>query len=969
MTLGSLTVREVWIDRFGGLADHCVMLPDHPFVVVHGANEAGKSTLTECISWLLAGPGGDAANAQRFGNPRDRIGGRLTGSVRGRTFVATGSFEVLQRGAPNESGLTVELDGPLTAPDWRAALGGVDPAVLAAVYRLWGEQLHDGDGVEGHLSRIALAGLSGLTDPRELVTELSDHTTRLMRARGADADSILLTSRHLDDLRAQRRVAGSTADEHLRVQHELADLRTERDRWESERAHHAAEAATVATVLGVAGHQRELAALCGQLAALPEVPDGWTTLVADPAAVDAAVAALDQATTVASRADRELEQAAIHVTVPTERLHELSLSDADLADATRIATEHRSARAARDAARLELDAADGHAATARAATDQLLGSGADGPADRRVLDRAALSPIVAGQLTRHLDHWAERARDADGADHRRALAESEANGAAERARLAREAWDRFGTGTSPEAWMQRRTAPSSTTPPPSAMRLSLPAVVALVAVVAAVVGEWVSAGVAAVAAVAVAIAVLRPPSSVVTEPDEAALERTFATAQEVLDAERLLTDREATAARERDVAARAVEDVSERANAADRAFSDAGLPVPADPDHGARILALWTQATAAHAAERHHVELVDAARRALDAADRSVQRTETDGADLLDRWGVPTGTPPHALEELVTSLRAASSAARIATEARRELERARSTVDQLLAPVADEVAGQRPARVVERVRELADIDAQRRDLERRFDERRRDRDARLGDDPNVRAVFERDLPVHELERLAAVNEQAADEAAERSRTHSEHIGRLETRLEELAATERIAELELRIGSEQEHLVDLAAEAAANAIAARLLRDVAEEYERANQPAMVARATELVRSVAPEWAHIVVRPAASSDGLQVVIRRHDGVEVEARRLSTGARALLYLAFRISLTEHDAERRGLRLPLLCDDPLVHLDDRRAREVVPLLATAAANGHQVLLFTCHDRTVAAAVGAGAEVVHLDG
>jgi uncharacterized protein YhaN len=54
------------------------------------------------------------------------------------------------------------------------------------------------------------------------------------------------------------------------------------------------------------------------------------------------------------------------------------------------------------------------------------------------------------------------------------------------------------------------------------------------------------------------------------------------------------------------------------------------------------------------------------------------------------------------------------------------------------------------------------------------------------------------------------------------------------------------------------------------------------------------------------------------------------------------------------------------VLCDDPLVHIDDQRAPEVMKILAQASAE-RQVILFTCHEDTRDLAVAAGAHVVSL--
>ncbi|MBU6330554.1 MAG: hypothetical protein KGR18_11460, partial [Acidobacteria bacterium] len=85
-----------------------------------------------------------------------------------------------------------------------------------------------------------------------------------------------------------------------------------------------------------------------------------------------------------------------------------------------------------------------------------------------------------------------------------------------------------------------------------------------------------------------------------------------------------------------------------------------------------------------------------------------------------------------------------------------------------------------------------------------------------------------------------------------------------------------------------------------------------------------------------------------------------------RLSDGARSLMYLAMRLAFAADDTERRGVALPILCDDPLVHLDDTRRPGAIGLLADASRT-NQVLLFTCDDATVALARDNGAHVVHL--
>jgi uncharacterized protein YhaN len=76
--------------------------------------------------------------------------------------------------------------------------------------------------------------------------------------------------------------------------------------------------------------------------------------------------------------------------------------------------------------------------------------------------------------------------------------------------------------------------------------------------------------------------------------------------------------------------------------------------------------------------------------------------------------------------------------------------------------------------------------------------------------------------------------------------------------------------------------------------------------------------------------------------------------------------MYLALRIAFAQKDAERRGIALPLICDDPLVHFDDERSESAIKLLAEVS-KVHQVLLFTCERRTRDIAESLGARVLEI--
>src|SRR5690606_4881895 len=68
------------------------------------------------------------------------------------------------------------------------------------------------------------------------------------------------------------------------------------------------------------------------------------------------------------------------------------------------------------------------------------------------------------------------------------------------------------------------------------------------------------------------------------------------------------------------------------------------------------------------------------------------------------------------------------------------------------------------------------------------------------------------------------------------------------------------------------------------------------------------------------------------------------------LSRGTREQVLLALRMSLAATFA-RRGAKLPMVLDDVLVNFDVQRAKAAAAVLRDFAKQGHQLLVFTCHE------------------
>ena len=73
-------------------------------------------------------------------------------------------------------------------------------------------------------------------------------------------------------------------------------------------------------------------------------------------------------------------------------------------------------------------------------------------------------------------------------------------------------------------------------------------------------------------------------------------------------------------------------------------------------------------------------------------------------------------------------------------------------------------------------------------------------------------------------------------------------------------------------------------------------------------------------------------------------------VQVESLSRGTREQVFLSLRLALAAVYA-RRGAALPVILDDVFVNFDAKRARSAAEAICEYATAGRQVLIFTCHD------------------
>ena len=109
-----------------------------------------------------------------------------------------------------------------------------------------------------------------------------------------------------------------------------------------------------------------------------------------------------------------------------------------------------------------------------------------------------------------------------------------------------------------------------------------------------------------------------------------------------------------------------------------------------------------------------------------------------------------------------------------------------------------------------------------------------------------------------------------------------------------------------------------------------------------------------------WAPLGERTLRVDDG--------HGRTFAVEELSGGTREQLFLALRLGLVRHAAER-GVDLPLILDDVFVNFDQLRTEAAFETFREFAEEGRQVLLFTCHLHLAQLAERRGIPPIWLPG
>ncbi|MDP7019772.1 MAG: AAA family ATPase [Pirellulaceae bacterium] len=188
----------------------------------------------------------------------------------------------------------------------------------------------------------------------------------------------------------------------------------------------------------------------------------------------------------------------------------------------------------------------------------------------------------------------------------------------------------------------------------------------------------------------------------------------------------------------------------------------------------------------------------------------------------------------------------------------------------------------------------------------------------------------------------------------------QQMGAHQQEMKSLAEDRRLAEVRLELNTIERQLRQSIRRWQVLSVSCLLLESTRKIYESDRQPETLREASRFLKSLT-DGQYTRVWTPLTDDILYVDDLRGESLSVDV--LSRGTREAVFLSLRLALASAYA-RRGAMLPLVLDDVLVNLDVRRAKSAVRVLREFAKEGHQLLLFTCHEHITKLFKSAKVEV-----
>ena len=893
--------------RFGRHVDRTFEGFDANFVVVHGPNESGKSTLAEFLTWAIGGPWRAAAQAEAFrGGGDGRIGGRLVGSLDADIIELQANFELVQRGTPRDkrSGYvgSTKVDGDA----FTKFIGGITPADFELMYRCYGASLGDigsGGSFENLFAQFAMGGTLGVRNPRVALEGLRKAMKSPEDAVKDEQKKIRDIDKEIKEARSNPEVVERLLTERTEIHRRISDL--DADLTEVEKRQN-----LLNRVINGSDHRSNLENALGVLRDLPVVSPEWLTLVGNSVAIGELASRIVESARVVDAAQTTFVTAIAAAGMDTTRIEGVTLSAPERLQITTATTALLQSRENVATAQFELNelaAARTEVETSAFNLTRTIGLDEDALARLEVLETQL--PDLVNRAVR----WREDNDKAINAD----------------AQLAGET--------------KRHEAANDATTPQSPTRAFNPKVIALAVLVVAglSVVHW---GAAIVAGIAVAGFFLFARSSssssvqALGTDDQAFLNLTGRAAEHQHNAEehrRLLNDSLGALAKHVTTPDLAEHQVRQLIELASNLRSLRGLS-----------------------------DRVASKSRRIDELELIVVQAERAVTELLAPRGIDPSSVNSEFDKWLAKYETAVGASTSLATERSALFGLQARLHEFTAPVESEIVGLTPQAVESRVAEKKSAANKRQSADDAVREAQVKVRAANLDTPEALALLEEFPEIASLRRQQEIADAAAVEMRKERDEKNTRLGEIRIVVERMEATEVLPGLMLSRGNHEDAHHEATVRHLTLSRAHQLLGAAIDEHERDNQDPVVAKASALVATVVPDWGTVI---KTRDDDDKLVIQRisADG-RISERAISDGGRALLYLAIRLAFAEQYAQEEQIALPIICDDPLIHFDDKRQKAAVQLLKMTS-DRHQVVLFTCESTTRDLAKSMGANVIEM--
>ena len=880
---------------------------DANWVVVYGPNESGKSTLAEFLTWAIGGSSRVAAQAEAFrGGGDGKMGGRLVGSLDADIIELQANFELLKVGTPRDKRLGYVGSTKVDGAAFKKFIGGITSADFELMYRCYGASLGDiGSSAlfENLFAQFAMGGTSGVRNPRVALEGLRKSTKSAEDAVKHEQKKIKDIYKEIKEARSNPDVVEALLTERAQIQQRISDLDTEFTLLEKRQN-------LLTRVIDGRDHRTSLESALAELADLPVVSPQWLTVVSNSSEIKDLVSRIASGSRSVDDKHTSFVAAAAVIGMDITQLEGVTFSAPERLQITTAATKLLQSRNNVATALSELSKLD--AGRTEAETSVLNLANTIG-LNEDALTRLEVLETQLPDLVNRAVRWREDSDKAIDAD----------------AQLAGET--------------KRRDVANDATNPQSPTRAFDSKVMALAVLVVAglSVVHWGAAIVAGIAAAGFFL---------------------FARSSSSTSVGVLGTDDLAFA----NLAGRAAE---HRHNAEEHRRL-------LDDSFGALAKHVTTPDLAEHQV-RKFIELASKLRTLRDLsnqiASKSQQVAELEPiaveaeravVDQFALRGIDPGLVNSEFDKWLANYETAVGVGvSLATE-RSALLGLQARLHEFTAPVESEIVGLTPQAVESRVTEMKSAVNKRQGAEGAVREAQVKVRAANLDTPEALALLKELPEIDDLHREQEIVSSAAGEKRKERDELKERLGEIRSEVNRMEATEVLPGLILMKGGLEDAHHEATDRHLTLSRAHQLLGAAIDEHERDNQDPVVAKASALIAAVVPDWGTVI---KTRDDDNKFVIQRisADG-RINERAISDGGRALLYLAIRLAFAEQYAQEKQIALPIICDDPLIHFDDKRQKAAVQLLKMTS-DRHQVVLFTCESTTRDLAESMGAKVIEM--